>query len=255
MSTLVTLFGGLAAVVLLYFIGALVPGLAPRLRAALAALIPLVAYFAHAAASWPGLDVLAIHISVFLAAGYVLNAFAVARQRGGRIHWAPRVLIAFFVGIVVLNAVMLYIATRGLPTPVARWWLGGNIVYSGFSGVVAHGQDAAKAISAELAQAHHESRLGWRVELDGLDTEGPSRALTVRVRDRTGLPVEHIDAELRLLRPGAAEAARTLTLGAGSPGEYSGVLELPAAGRWLAELRLQRDGAVHYRDTRELVVQ
>lgn len=255
MSTLVTLFGGLVAVLALYALGGAMPGLSPRLRAVLAALVPLVVYFAYAAANWPGLDVLAIHISVFGAAAYALNATAAARRRGGGIHWAPRLLVAFLVGVVVLNAGLLYISTRGLPPPVARWWLGSDTIYSGFSGVVAHGQDAAKAVSAELAQTHRESRLGWRVELEGLDSDGPSRALRVRVRDRTGLPVERVDAELRLLRPGAADAAHVLALAAVSPGEYGGVLELPAAGRWLAELRLQRDGALHYRDTRELAVQ
>ncbi len=258
MSTLLTLFGGLAAVLVLYALGGFIPGLSPRLRAGLASLIPLLGYFGLAAGRWPGLDVVAIHISVFLAAGYVLNATRGLRRRGTRLHWAPRLLIAFFVGVVVLNAGLLYVSTRGLPSPFAGWWLGGkagSTVHSGFSGVVAHGQDAAKAVSSELAQTHHESELGWRVELEGLDVEGPSRALRVRVRDRTGLPVDRIEAEFWLLRPGTARAANALALSAVNPGEYVGVLELPAAGRWLAELRLTRAGVLHYRDTRELVVQ
>ncbi len=255
MSTLVTLFGGLAGVLLLYFLAGFIPGLAPRLRAGVAALVPLLAYFVHAAARWPGLDVLAIHISVFAAAAYALNAMTSARRGGARVHWVPVLLVVFLAGVVVVNAGLLYVSTRGLPAPLARWWLGGDSVYSGFSGVVAHGQDAARSVSAELSQAHRESVLGWRVELEGLDSDGPSRALTVRVRDRTGLPVERVAAELRLLRPGAAQPAQTLALNAINPGEYRAVLELPAAGRWLAELRLQRDGAERYRDTRELVVQ
>lgn len=255
MSTLVTLFGGLAGVLLLYVLGGFVPGLSPRLRAGVAALVPLLAYFVHAAAHWPGLDVLAIHISVFAAAAYALNAMTAARRRGGRVHWAPVLLVVFLGGVVVINAGLLYVSTRGLPAPLARWWLGGERVYSGFSGVVAHGQDAAKGVSAELSQAHRESVLGWRVELAGLDSDGPSRTLTVRVRDRTGLPVERVEAELRLLRPGATQPVHTLALNAINPGEYRAVLELPAAGRWLAELRLQRDGTERYRDTREVVVQ
>jgi hypothetical protein len=73
----------------------------------------------------------------------VLFALTQFRQRSaGRMHWAPKLLTGFFIGLVFLNAGLLYIATNGLPGPVARWWLGsdGNAVYSGFSGVVAHGQ-------------------------------------------------------------------------------------------------------------------
>ena len=76
----------------------------------------------------------------------------------------------------------------------------------------------------------------------------------MRVRDRTGLPVERVEAELHLLRPGAAQPVETLGFHASSPGEYRAVLELPAVGRWLAELHLKRDGAERYRDTRELIV-
>ena len=68
MSTFVTLFGGLAAVLLLYALGGAVRGLPPVLRAVLAALIPLTGYFVLMIGRWPGLDVVAIHISVFLAA-------------------------------------------------------------------------------------------------------------------------------------------------------------------------------------------
>jgi hypothetical protein len=58
---------------------------------------------------------------------------------------------------------------------------------------------------------------------------------------------------LRLLRPGAAQPALTLPLSALDAGIYGGVLSLPASGRWLVELRLQRDSKVHYQHTQELV--
>lgn len=254
MSTLATLFGGLAGVLLLYFFGGLVPGLSPRLRAGIAALIPLLAYFIHAAANWPGLDVLAIHISVFAAAAYALNAMTTTRRRGGRVHWVPALLVIFLAGVVLVNGGLLYVSTHGLPGPLARWWLGEKVAYSGFSGIVAHGEEAAKGVSAELSQAHREALLGWQVELTGLAGDSPSRPLTLSVRDASGLPVEHVDAELHLLRPGATVATQILRLAPRASGEYGSVLELPAAGRWVVELRLHRDGALRYSASQELMV-
>lgn len=257
MNTMTTLFGGLAAVLALYVAGGMVRGLPPMLRAALAGIIPLVTYFALIVGRWPGLDVVAIHISVFLAAALVLFALTQFRRRdAGRMHWAPKLLIAFFSGLVLINASLLYIANKGLPEPIARWWLGsdGNAVYSGFSGVVAHGQGAAKAVSSSLSEAHRASQLGWLVEMSGLDSPGSTRPLQVRVRDRTGLPVDRVEAELRLSRPGAAAPALTLPLSTVEAGVYVGVLNVPAAGRWLVELRLLRDGDLHYQGTQELVV-
>ena len=256
MTTLTTLLGGLAAVFVLYMMGGAIRSLPPILRALLAGLLPLLAYFVLIIGRWPGLDVVAMHISVFLAAGLVLYALTQFRRRSpGRMHWAPKLLTAFFLGLVVVNGSLLYIANKGLPEPLARWWLGsdGGAVYSGFSGVVEHGQGAAKAVSSELSQAHRESELGWQVEMSGLDSNEATRAIQVRVKDRTGLPVDRIEGELRLLRPGAAQPALILPLSALDAGTYGGVLRLPASGRWLVELRLLRDHTMHYQLTQELV--
>lgn len=255
MSTLSTLFGGLVLVALLYAVGGAIRGLPPILRAILAGVLPLLGYFLLIIGRWPGLDVVAIHVSVFLAAALVFFALTQFRQRSaGRMHWAPKLLIVFFTGLVVLNATLLYISTKGLPGPVARWWFGTD-VHSGFSGVVAHGQDAAKSVSAELSQTHRESQLGWKVELGGLDADGLTLPIQVRVRDRTGLPVEGVRAEVRVVRPGAAAHALTADLQAVEPGVYVGAVTLPAAGRWLAEVRLLQDGETRHQSTRELVVE
>ncbi|OYY80422.1 MAG: hypothetical protein B7X93_02885 [Hydrogenophilales bacterium 17-61-9] len=251
-----TLFGGLAAVLVLYAMGGWVRSLPPMLRAVLAGVVPLAAYFSLIVGQWPGLDVVAMHISIFLAAALVLYTISQFRQRGaGRLHWAPRLLIGFFVGLVFLNAALLQISTQGLPEPLARWWLGseGGAVYSGFSGVVSHGQNAAKAVSSELSETHRESRLGWQVEFSGLEGSGLTRLIQVRVKDRTGLPVDRVEAELSLQRPGAARPTLTLPLSAAEAGIYMGSLGLPGTGRWLLELRLRQNGIVHFHSIQELV--
>jgi len=255
-NTVVTLFGGLAAVLVLYAIGSLVR-LPPILRAVLAGLIPLLAYFVFIVGRWPGLDVVAIHISVFFATALVLFALTLFRRRGGRMHWVPKLLMSFFVGLAVLMGAFLYIANKGLPEPIGRAWLGskkGGEVYSGFSGVVPHNQEAATAISSELAKAHREAELGWDIDVSGLDDKGLVRTIRVRVRNQTGLPVDGVEAELRLQRPGATQVELTLPLAELDAGVYGGALRLPANGRWLVELRLSREHILHYQHTQELVM-
>lgn len=251
MSTFVTLFGGLLAVGVLYALGGLIRSLPLVLRAVLASVIPLLVYFGSVANRWPGLDVAAMHISVFLAAGFVLYMQSQFRRRSqGRLHWAPRLLIGFFLGLVVLNASLLYIATKGLPEPIARWWLGseGGVVYSGFSGAVSHSPDAAKAVSSQLSQRYAQQALGWRVTLSGLET---GDLLQVRATDRSGLPLTGLDAVVSVQRPGASAPVTQLKLTAITSGEYQGVLPSLAAGRWLVELRLSREGELRFRDTWE----
>ncbi len=256
MNTFVTLFGGLAAVLVLYALGGALRGMPPILRAALAGLIPLAVYFTLIVGRWPGLDVAAIHISVFLAAALVLHAVSQFRLRGARLHWAPKILIGFFVGLVFLNAGFLYVATSGLPVSFGSWWLGsdGHPVHSGFSGVVPHDEGAARAVSAELSEAHRESLLGWHVEMEGFEGLGPVRPILVRVQNRTGLPVDDAVAELRVARPGAPESTRVQALKMTAPGVYRGDLQLPASGRWLVDVRLSRLGEMRYHHTREISV-
>ncbi|MEQ1593184.1 MAG: FixH family protein [Thiobacillaceae bacterium] len=256
MSTLASLFGGLLLVLVLYGALGWVTALPTALRAVLASSLPLIAYFIFILGRWPGLDVVAIHVSVYLAAGLILYMFTLYRRRNaGSLHWIPRLLIAFFVLLAIINASLLYISARGLPRPIARLWLPhGDTVNSGFSGVVAHGQEAAKAVSSELTRVYSAAQLGWRVEINGLlETAQAHQRISVKVLDRTGLPVSGLKAELRLARPGAADAQTPIPLAQIAVGEYGAVLDLPASGRWLIELRLMQDEHLSYRESREVM--
>lgn len=256
MSTLTSLFGGLVLVLLLYTAGAWIKNLPTALRAALASGLPLIGYFVYLAGRWPGLDVIAMHIAVFLVAGLMLYMFTQYRRRsGGRMHWVPRVLIGFFVLLAAINAALLYVSTRGLPPALAQRWLPrGEGVNSGFSGIVTHGQDAAKAVTSELKRAYSAAQLGWRIQIDGLPqhTAQTRQHVTMNVVDRSGLPVGQLDAELRVLRPGAADAHPPIRLLPVTVGVYSNVLELPDSGRWIVEIRLRRDAQLVYAESREV---
>lgn len=252
MSTLITLFGGLGIVLILYALGGFIKGMPPMLRAALAGVLPLLVYFLLIVGKWPGLDVVAMHISVFLATALVLHALSQFRKRGKRMHWAPKLLIVFFSCLVVFNAGLLYIANSGLPEPIGRWWMGGEgKVYSGFSGVVAHDRAAAKAVSSELSESHRESLTGWQVETDARVTDGLLHVM-VRVRDRTGLPIDNARGEFLLTRPGATAPAGRQALAASEAGVYQGALALPAAGRWLLDTRLYLGDELRHHRTLEI---
>lgn len=255
MNTLVTLLGGLLLMLIVYGALGWLPGLPQVLRAVLASSLTLIAYFVFMLGRWPGLDVLAIHISIFAVAGLLFYMFTRYRsQRTVRLHWAPRILIGFFVMLAVINTFFLYISTRGLPPAVAHYWLPGNdLVYSGFSGVVEHGQDAANAVSSELKRAQTVAQLGWHIRINGLPQNTRSRQIvTVEVLDRSGLPVNNLQAELQLRRPGAGQAQTKITLIPKELGEYSNVLVVPANGRWLVDVQFSQGGRVAHRESVEI---
>lgn len=256
MNTLVTLVGGLLLMLVLYGASAWLTSLSAALRALLASSVTLVVYFFVIVGRWPGLDVVAMHISVFLVSGLLLYMFSARRRNKAGLHWAPKTLVGFFLLLAVINSFLLYISTRGLPPQLASYWLPGEgVTNSGFSGVVEHGQDAAKAVSSELNRSHAATQLGWRIQIEGLqEIAQASQIISVKVRDRAGLPVSGLQAELHLLRPGAPHIASTVPLASKDAGEYSNVLDLPSNGRWLVEIALAQQGRVMYREAREVSV-
>jgi len=254
MTTLTTLIGGLLLMLILYGALGWVTALTTALRALLASSLTLIVYFLLIVGRWPGLDVVAMHISIFLVSGLLLYLFSAHRRNKVALHWVPKTLIGFFVLLAVINSFLLYISTRGLPPQIAHLWLpGGDVVNSGFSGVVEHGQEAAKAMSSELNRSHAATKLGWQIELAGLQRSAlASQIVSVKVRDRAGAPLRGLQAELHLLRPGTTQRTAIVLLAYKDAGEYSNVLDIPARGRWLVEVVLTQQGQVMYREAHEL---
>lgn len=239
METGLTLFGGLAAVLVLYALAR-----AFRMPAELAGLVaagvPLFAYIAMLFGSWPGLDVVAIHIAVFIIAAFVLVVFSRYRAKQAHMHWVPKALIAFFLALVVMNAGFLYVSTKGLPPALSRVLLPGSedkTLHTGFAGTTRHGEEAAKAIGADLSRQHRNEQLGWQVRVEGLRMPSVGQnAVTVFADDRDGRPLAGLAGEWRVARPG--DAMTSVPLKATADGQYEARLEFSGAGLWLVELEL-----------------
>lgn len=240
METGLTLFGGLA-VVLLLFAAARALRMPAELAGLTAAGVPLFAYMAMLFGRWPGLDVVAIHIAVFVIAAFVLVVLSRYRAKQSRMHWAPKALVAFFLVLIVMNAGFLYVSTKGLPPALARVLLPGSeneTLHTGFAGTTRHGEEAAKAIGADLSRQHRNEELGWQVRVEGLrmPTVGQN-AVTVFADDRDGRPLAGLAGKWRVGRPGAAAANVPLKFTVS--GQYEARLEFSGPGLWLVELQLE----------------
>lgn len=243
MNLFVSIFGGMLLTVLL-FAGARALKLSTFWSAALACGLPSFAYLAYALGAWPGLDVVTMHVIAYPTVAVLL--FQLYGDKAGRqqgVHWAPKLMIGFFVFITVIFGGFVYIAGHGLPPMLARLLLPGlsnKNVHTGFAGVVAHGEDAAKGIGHHLGMEGKIARLGWRVEVEGLDALRPERQGTVSVRlaGADGKGVENVRMDLTLARPGQRTGTTFPMVDAGG-GNYLAKAALPAPGAWLATLRLQ----------------
>lgn len=243
MNLLITIFGGMLLTVLLYG-GGRALRLSNFWAAVLACALPSFAYVAYAVAVWPGLDVVTIHVVAYPTVAVLL--YQLYGNKSGHelnVHWAPKLMIIFFVLITVIFGGFVYIAGQGLPPALARLILPGakdKNIHTGFAGVVAHGEDAAKGIGHHLGMEARLARLGWRLEVEGLDGLSPDRKETVRVKvtGPDGRGVENVAVKLLLGRPGQA-SGQTFDLAGEGDGRYRVSAALPAAGAWLATLRME----------------
>lgn len=250
MTTGLTLFGGLAAVLLL-FAALRALRMPAELAGLVAAAAPLFAYIATLFGHWPGLDVVAIHIAVFIIAAFMLVVVSRNRAKQARMHWAPKALIVFFLVLIVMNAGFLYVSTQGLPPALARLLLPGSgdkTVHTGFSGTTRHGDEAAKAIGADLSKLHQNEQLGWQVRVEGLRMASVGQnTVTVIAEDRQGNPLNGLTGSIGVARPGTQ--GETLPLDPLGDGHYAARLDFAAAGLWLVELQLE-----NYRQSWEIRV-
>ena len=246
MNLLISIFGGMLLTALLYW-GARFIKLSNFWSAVAAAGLPVFAYLIYAVSRWPGLDVVTLHLVTYPTISVLL--FQMYEKKPGSdpgVHWVPKLLIAFFVVITIVLGGFVYIAGHGLPPALAQWLLPnakGKTLHTGFAGVLEHGEEAAKSIAHRRNIDARLAKMGWKVDVTGLNDLAPGRPGEVRVQlhQSDGRGVVGQQLMLALIRPGDP-AGNGLVMQEVEPGDYRVSLALPAGGAWLAQLSLIADG-------------
>ena len=250
-----TLFGGLLLAALLFFVSRRL-GLSGFWAGVLSGALPFLAYLFYSSQHWAGGDVLAIHFAVYLAGAGLLTVFGGLQRKGQKLHWAPRLILWFFVGLVVLNAALLSIANRGLPEFFTRLLLPtpeGQKVHTVFPGVLPH--DRNKSYEPHLQQIERQRNLGWQVSTSGFAAlmAGRPGEVVVTVKDEQGAPLQGAKVSVALWRMANSNDDRVVALAETATGVYGATIELADAGRWLMTLHVER-GQDHHQSQRQLIV-
>lgn len=257
-----TLPGGALAVALCYVLLYRLTPLNGRQAALVTALAALAGYLPVALLRWPGADVFAIHIAVYLVVAYVAGILGsqrdARRAQGQRMdgkwfHWAPALIVAFFAVIVSMDAVFVTLSMEGMPKPVQEALLPPPDTTDGartaFPGVVPkHYFQKEAQYNAYLERMEAQRERGWRVRKGWL-TERPearrSAVLQVAVEDREGRPITGAAVQGRFLRPSDSGLDRAFTMDETSPGIYRMSLALPEPGVWHLHLLIRKGELIH----------
>lgn len=127
-SLVYTLLGGVLVIILLFMLALKILRVDPKALAGLMALLVLGIFVPVSIIFWPGADVFAVHLAVYMvtvyALGIIFSQRAINQQAGGHwFHWGPAAIIGFFMFIVAVDAILIVVAQKGLHMDVALKFL------------------------------------------------------------------------------------------------------------------------------------
>ena len=208
---------------------------------------------------WPGLDVAAIHMVIFLISSYVFGMIMGAlrdsdEQPGGsRFHWGPAAIIGFFVCLVIVDSVFILLAERGLPShmsqlvlPDARTDSELSFVFPGM--VAGNFREKETRFHDYRRQLEKQQARGWQVRkgwLGGRPVSGEPAVFKVAAATRDGEPLENAEVTGHFLRPSDSRLDTVFEMREVEPGQYEATLQLPVPGSWNLVLRLRRGDDLH----------
>jgi nitrogen fixation protein FixH len=213
------------------------------------ALLALLAYVPWAILTWPGADIFAIHLAIYLTVAYALGMVGGRVGRGW--HWAPALIVGFFVLVIITNVVFLGVAEQGITGLFARLLpqpQGSEVVDSRFPGTVSHDYQEKEALyNAYLRQVERQQARGWQVRKGWLDTPVAGQAATfvVAVSERDGDPVGEAEVDGRFLRTSNSRDDFDFAMAEVAPGEYRVNVEMPLHGLWNLVLHIRRGEDLH----------
>jgi nitrogen fixation protein FixH len=213
------------------------------------AMLALMVYVPWAILTWPGADIFAIHLAIYLTVAYALGMFG--GRVGRRWHWAPALIVAFFVLVVITNVVFLGVAEQGITGLFARLLpqpRHAEVADSRFPGTVSHDYQEKEALYNDyLRQVERQQARGWNVRKGWQVTPvaGELATFIVVVSDRDGAPLTGAEVSGRFLRSSNSRDDFDFHMTEAAPGEYRVTLTMPLHGLWQLVLRIRRSEDLH----------
>ncbi len=247
MSLIESLSGGVLLVLFLHWaLGRL--HVANYWRGVVSGALPSFMLLAYSLFHSMTLDVISIHLAIFLSAATVTTMIVGSRtQSTSGIHWTIKIMIAFFVVLFIVDGTFVSVSTNGVPPEVAAWFLPNaskKPVYTGFTGVTRHDENAASAENEELKKLAELRQLGWRIDVTGVSRLLVSTPNPIRVAllDPQRVPINGAVVTLTLLREDTRTPLPSVTLPQVSDGEYKGDLVIPEVGNWIMRMDVTYEG-------------
>lgn len=203
-------------------------------------MIMWVLYFPLAFMYWPGVDIFAIHFVFFTMTGYGLGIVTNVRStrmrmegeatQGGWFHWAPALIVTFFLLLTLQEANLITKATAYKPGIVVHDFREKENQYNDYQKQLAKQKERAWKVTG-----------GW----DKQPLYNVSNPFIIKVADKSGNVISKANVKLALLSSANTDKDMHLELPETAAGVYSKDIILPNYGEWSILVTIKKGDDVH----------
>ncbi|MFK5914411.1 MAG: FixH family protein [Woeseiaceae bacterium] len=258
-NILITLLGGLTIIAAIFILLYNVSNMSGKMVAIVMAFIVTAVYVPISIFLWPGADIFAIHIAMYLVSVYILGIITSQRdlrrqsgKQGFGFHWAPAAIVTFFVLLLIMDSFFVMFATKGMNSNIAKWLLpaptSGGKISSHFPGTVSHDYHQKQNQYNDYVQRFEtQKQLDWSVSKGWLGEAVANKPSIFRVEIKTKKNTVIKGAKVSgvFLRPADSKLDVEFNMQEIEPGVYQQSMVLTQPGNWDLILKIHKDSNVY----------
>ena len=258
-NILVTLLGGVSLIVTVFILMYRVSNMSGKMTATVMAFLVVAIYVPISIFTWPGADVFAIHIALYLVGVYILGIITSQRdlrrksgKEGFGFHWAPAAIVTFFVILLIMDSFFIMFATKGMNSNIADLLLpkplSGGKISSRFPGTVSHDyHQKQNQYNDYLKRFESQKLLNWTIRKGWLGevTVDQPAIFRVEIRTKKNKAVSKAKINGQFLRPADSKRDMKFTMIEIEPGVYQQSITLTEPGNWDLILKIDKDNDHH----------
>jgi nitrogen fixation protein FixH len=257
MNIIVTLPVGIMIIIFAFLSMRKLLSVSTIMAAGVLALIVIVALSLFAVVNWPGADVFAIHLALYLMTIYAMAIILKVREnnqagQAARFHWAPAAIIGFFSIVIITNTFFILLAQSDGSVSWIKWFVpeprSGGETRSVFPGTVSHDfREKENQFNEYQQQRAMQTSRGWRVKT-GWQTKPlqvQPNQLLLQVNDAEGKPLNQATIAGKFLYSADFRHDRSFSMQYVGDGLYVADITLSQPGSWNLVVTIQKENELH----------
>lgn len=244
MNILVTLPAGIVIIIALFVLFKQVFAIRTLVLGGGLALFIISILGIYSVLRWPGADVFAIHLALYLMTTYALSIIYKVREEKAQgskkgFHWAPALILGFFAIVIITNTFFILLAQSDgsvswikLLVPEPR---GGGETRSVFPGTVSHDfRERENQFNEYQQQRRQQEQRGWQVKpgWKSKPLAGEVTTFLLQINDADGKPIKDALVTGKFLNAADFRLDQEFTMQSVGKGQYQVDVSLAKAGSW-----------------------